>query len=179
MVRPSLVRFLGAPIFALGAALLLAPGAVMADSPPDCAVTVDPASAVGGTVFTFTGSGFHPTKLLLQKNDGSPISNDIAPDGDPWTQTVQSAVGDEGSWTATFVQPDGDTVGCAIAVHFDVTLTSTDVISDLLSDQPQSSLPALFMVMLTGFGLVGGVFLSRRLGAARTGYGAAGHGLRR
>jgi hypothetical protein len=186
MVRPSLVRFLGAPVFALAAALLLAPGAVMAatppvvaDSPPDCAVTVDPPSAVGGTVFTFTGSGFLPTKLLLQKGDGSPISNDIAPQGDPWTQTVQSAVGDEGGWTATFVQADGDTVGCAIAVHFDVTLTATDVISDLLSDQPQSSLPALFMVMLTGFGLVGGVFLSRRLGAARTGYGAAGPGFRR
>jgi hypothetical protein len=178
MVRHSLVRFLGAPIFALGAALLLAPGAVMADTPPDCVVTVDPQAAVGGTVFTFTGSGFHPTKLLLQKGDGSPISNDIAPDGDPWTQTVQSAVGDEGGWTATFVEENG----CAIAVHFDVTLTPTDVISDLMSSQPQSSLPALFMVMLTGFGLVGGVFLSRRMGSARlatrTGYGTPRSGVR-
>jgi hypothetical protein len=174
MVRGSLVRLLGAPIVALAAALLLAPGAVMADTPPDCIVTVDPQSAVGGTVFTFTGSGFQPTKLLLQKGEGSPISNDIAPDGDPWTQTVQSAVGDEGGWTATFVEENG----CAIAVHFDVTLSSTDVISDLLSDQPNSALPAMFMLMVTGFGLVGGAFLSRRLGAARTGVGAARSGLR-
>jgi hypothetical protein len=170
MVRGSLVRFLGAPIVALAAALLLAPGAVMADTPPpECTVTVDPQAAVGGTVFKFTGSGFEPTQLLLQKGDGSPISNDIAPDGDPWTQTVRSAVGDEGSWTATFVEDNT----CSIAVHFDVTLTPTDVISDLLSDQPNSALPALFMLMVTGFGLVGGAFLSRRLGAARTGVGAA------
>ena len=169
MVCASLVRFLGAPIVALAAALLLAPGAVMAGTPPVCAVTVDPQAAVGGTIFTFTGSGFHPSKLLLQKGHNSPIANDIAPNGDPWTQSVRSAVGDEGGWTATFVEENG----CTIAVQFDVTLTSTDVISDLLSDQPQSSLPALFMVMLTGFGLVGGVFLSRRMGAARTGVEAA------
>ena len=169
MVRSSLVRALGAPLLALLAALLLAPGAVMA-ADPGCSVTVDPPAAVGGTVFTFTGSGFHPTKLLLQKGDNGPTSNDIDPGpSDPWTQTVQSRVGDEGSWTATFVEENG----CAIAVNFDVTLTSTDVISDLLSDQPQSALPALFMLMVTGFGLVGGAFLSRKMGAARSGAGAA------
>ena len=174
MVRSSLVRHIGAAVFALCCAVLLAPGAVMAGTPPACVVTVDPAAAVGGTVFTFTGNGFHPSKLLLQKGDGSPISNDIAPNGDPWTQSVRSAVGDEGGWTATFVEENG----CSIAVQFDVTLTSTDVISDLLSNQPQSSLPALFMVMLTGFGLVGGVFLSRRMGAARTGVEAARSNMR-
>jgi len=52
------------------------------------------------------------------------------------------------------------------------------MISDLLSDQPNSALPALFMLMVTGFGLVGGAFLSRRMGAARTGAGAARSGLR-
>ena len=163
MVRSGLVRFLGAPIVALAAALLLAPGAVMADS--ECSVNVDPQEGVGGSVFTFTGSGFSPTKLLLQKGDGGPITNDIAPAGDPWTQVVQSRAGDEGSWTATFVEEEG----CVIAVHFQVTLTSTDVISDLLSDQPETKLPALFYLMVTGFGLAGGAFLSRRLGAARSG----------
>lgn len=174
MVGSGLVRLLGAPLLTLLAALLLAPGSVMA-ADPGCSVTVDPPAAVGGTVFTFTGSGFHPTKLLLQKGDGGPTSNDIDPGAsDPWTQTVQSRVGDEGTWTATFVEENG----CAIAVHFDVTLTSTDVISDLLSDQPQSALSALFMLMVTGFGLVGGAFLSRRMGAARSGVGAARSGLR-
>ena len=165
MVRPGLVRFVSAPVLALLAALLLAPVSVMA-ADPGCTVTVDPASAVGGTVFTFTGSGFHPTKLLLQKADGTPISNDIDPGtSDPWTQSVQSRVGDEGGWTATFIEDNG----CSVAVHFDVTLASTDMISDLLSDQPQSALPALFYMLVVGFGLVGGAFLSRRLGAARSG----------
>ena len=165
MVRPGLVRFLGASLFALLAALVLAPGSVMA-ADPGCTVTVDPASAVGGTVFTFTGSGFHPTKLVLQKVDGNPISNDIDPGtSDPWPQSVQSRVGDEGGWTATFIEQSG----CTVAVHFAVTLASTDMISDLVSDQPQSALPALFYLLVVGFGLVGGAFLSRRLGAARSG----------
>lgn len=165
MVRSGLVRFVGAPLVALLAALMLAPGSVMA-ADPVCSVTVDPQSAVGGSVFTFTGSGFHPTKLLLQKGDGGPITNDIDPGAaDPWTQVVQSRAGDEGSWTATFVEE----AGCVIAVSFEVTLTSTDVISDLLSDEPETKLPALFYLMVVGFGLAGGAFLSRRLGAARSG----------
>ena len=164
MVGSGLVRFLGAPLVALFGLLLLAPVSVMA-ADPGCTVTVDPPTAVGGTVFTFTGFGFHPTKLLLQNGDASPISADIAPSGDPWTQTVQSRVGDEGGWTATFVEEGG----CAIGVHFDVTLTSTDVISDLFSDQPNSALPALFSLLVIGFGVTGGAFLSRRMGAARSG----------
>ncbi len=174
MVRSGLVRIFGAPLLALLAALLLAPGAVMAAA-PGCSVSVDPPAAVGGALFTFTGSGFHPNKLLLRKSDSGPTTNDIDTSGrDPWTQTVQSRVGDEGAWTATFIE-DG---GCTVAVHFDVTLTSTDVVSDLLSDQPQSALPALFMLMVTGFGLAGGAFLSRRMGAARASAGAARSGLR-
>lgn len=164
MVRSGLVRFLGAPVVALVAALLLAPGAVMA-ADPACSVSVDPPAAAGGSVFTFTGSGFHPTKLLLQKGDGGPITNDIDPGADPWTQVVQSRAGDEGSWTATFVEEGG----CIIAVTFEVTLTPTDMISDLLSDEVETRLPALFYLMVIGFGVTGGAFLSRRLGAARSG----------
>lgn len=164
MVRSGLVRLLR-PVVALFAALLLVPGSVMA-ADPGCSVTVDPPAAVGGSVFTFTGSGFQPTKLLLKNGDGAPSSNDIDPGAaDPWTQAIQSRVGDEGGWTATFVEEEG----CAIAVHFEVTLTATDMISDLLSDQPDTKLPALFYVLVIGFGLTGGAFLSRRLGAARSG----------
>ncbi len=166
MVRHSLVRLLGAPVIALAATLLLAPGAVMADA-SECSVTVDPQSAVGGSTFTFTGSGFRPTTLQLQKGDGDPIPNAIDPGtSGPWTQAVQSRVGDEGTWTATFVE-DG---GCSVEVHFEITLTPTDMISDLLSDEPATSLPALFYLMVVGFGLTGGAFLSRRLGAARSGF---------
>src|SRR6478672_2964223 len=121
MVSRSPVRFIGAPLAAMVFLMLMSGGQVLA-ADPGCNVTVDQPSAVGGTVFSFTGSGFHPTKLLLQKGDGSPTSNDIDPQGDPWTQTVQSRVGDEGGWTATFVEEGG----CAIAVHFDVALASTD-----------------------------------------------------
>jgi hypothetical protein len=164
MVWRGLVRLIGAPLLALFAALLLSSGPVMA-ADPGCAVTVDPPSAVGGSVFTFTGTGFQPTQLLLQKGDGSPIVNDIDPGAtNPWSQNVQSRAGDEGNWTATFVE-DG---GCSIAVDFQVTLTSTDMVSDLLSDQPNTSLPALFYMLVVGFGLAGGAFLSRRLGAARS-----------
>jgi hypothetical protein len=165
MVRHSLVRFLGVPVIALAAALLLAPGAVMADS-SQCSVTVDPQSAVGGSTFTFTGSGFRPTTLLLKKGNGDPIANAINPGSDSWTQVVQSRTGDEGSWTATFVEEGG----CTVEVHFQITLTQTDMISDLLSDEPATSLPALFYLMVVGFGLAGGAFLSRRLSAARSGY---------
>ena len=164
MVWRGLVRVLGAPLLALFAALLLITGPVMA-ADPGCSVTVDPATAVGGSVFTFTGTGFRPTQLLLQKGDGGPIVNDIDPGTtDPWTQTVQSRAGDEGNWTATFVEQGG----CTVEVHFQVTLTSTDVLSDLLTDQPNTSLPALFYMMVVGFGLAGGAFLSRRLSAARS-----------
>jgi hypothetical protein len=165
MVWRGLVRFIGAPLVALFAALLLTTGPVMA-ADPACSVTVDPPSAVGGSVFTFTGTGFKATQLLLQKGNGGPIVNDIDPGtADPWTQNVESRAGDEGDWTATFVEQGG----CAIAVHFQVTLSSTDVISDLLSNQPNTSLPTLFYLMVVGFGLCGGAFLSRRLGAARSG----------
>lgn len=157
------MRLIGAPLAALFAALLLT-GPVMAADPP-CAVVVDPRAAVGGSTFTFTGSGFHPTRLLLQKGDGGPTVNDIDPGaGEPWIQNVQSRVGDEGTWTATFVEEDG----CTIAVSFEVTLASTDLISDILSDQPSTSLPALFYILVVGFGVAGGTFLSRRLEAARS-----------
>ena len=165
MVWHSLVRYLGAPLLALLTALLLASGPVMA-ADSGCSVSVDPPTAVGGSVFTFTGSGFKPTKLLLQKGDAGATANDIDPGtSDPWTQNVQSRAGDEGRWTATFVEEGG----CAISVDFRVTLTATDMISDVLADQPQTSLPALFYLLVVGFGLAGGAFLSRRLSAARSG----------
>jgi hypothetical protein len=47
--------------------------------------------------------------------------------------------------------------------------TATDVISDLPSEQPETNLPALFYLMVVGFGLAGGAFFSRRLDAARSG----------
>jgi hypothetical protein len=37
------------------------------------------------------------------------------------------------------------------------------------TDEPATKLPAFFYLMVVGFGLAGGAFLSRRLGAARSG----------
>jgi hypothetical protein len=56
-----------------------------------------------------------------------------------------------------------------LTLRCDVTPTSADTVSNLVSDQPSISLPALLYLMVAGFGLTGGAFLSRRLSAARYG----------
>jgi hypothetical protein len=164
MVRGGYVRTLGASIGALVVALMLSAGPVLAED--SCVVEVEPASAVGGSVFTFNGSGFQPTRLELSKDGGSPAVNDIDTGAaDPWQVTVQSRAGDEGSWTANFVA-DG---GCSVSVDFTVGLASTDMVSDILGSQPAGVLPVLAYTLVIGFGLAGGMLLSRRLGDAQSG----------
>jgi len=69
-----------------------------------------------------------------------------------------------GPGTATF-KVDG---GCTVSVQFRVTLASTDLISDFLGDQPTGSAPLAAYLLVIGFGLAGGAFLSRRLAAAQS-----------
>lgn len=165
MVYRGYVRKLGALVGALLATLLLAAGPVMAEDPSSCSVNVDPQAAAGGSIFTFSGSGFTPSRFSLQKNDGAPIVNDLSLGGaDPWQATVQSRAGDEGTWTAIFLA-DG---GCAASAVFEVTLSSTDVISDLLGTPPAGQQPVLAYLLVAGFGLTGGIFLARRLAAAQS-----------
>src|SRR4051794_14469769 len=116
MVRTGYVRQLGAPL--LGALVLVCLLAVYVRAAgSDCVVTVDPQAAAGGSVFTFSGSGFQPTHMTLQKGEDTQTLSDIDVAGaDPWSVTVQSRNGDEGAWKATF-DVDG---GCSVTVQFRV-----------------------------------------------------------
>src|SRR6266540_1536826 len=100
MVRHGFVRHAGAPLLgALVLVCLLSLHVRAADS--DCVVTVDPQAAAGGMVFTFSGSGFGPTHMTLQKDEEIPTISDLDVAGaDPWQVTVQSRNGDEGAWKA-------------------------------------------------------------------------------
>jgi hypothetical protein len=164
MVRRGYLRHSAAPL--LGALVLLCLVFVnVRAADGECAVTVDPQAAAGGTVFTFSGSGFQPTHMTLQKNDDAATVSDVDVAGaDPWTLTVQSRSGDEGAWKATF-DVDG---GCSVTVQFRVTLTDTDLITDLLGSSPDGSAQKLFFVLVATFGVGGGLFLARRLAAAQT-----------
>ena len=163
MVRRGFVRRqLGAPL--LGAFVLVCLLSVNVRA-ADCQVTVDPQAAAGGSVFTFSGSGFLPTHMTLQKDDEAPTVSDINVGGaDPWQVTVQSRNGDEGGWKATF---DADS-GCEVTVQFRVTLTDTDLISTLLGGSPAGPVPALLFLLLGAFGVGGGLFLARRLSSAQS-----------
>jgi hypothetical protein len=164
MVRHGFVRHSAAPL--LGALVLLCLAFVNARAADgECVVTVDPQAAAGGSVFTFSGSGFQPAQLALQKDEDTPIVSDVDVGGaDPWTVTVQSRAGDEGAWKATFDVPDG----CSVTVQFRVTLTDTDLAADLLGMQPARTLPALFFIVMGACGVGGGLFLARRLAAAQS-----------
>src|SRR5687767_5514519 len=164
MVRHGFVRNLGAPLLgALVLVCLLAVQVRAADG--ECVVTADPQAAAGGSVFTFSGSGFQPTHMTLQKDEETPTVSDIDVAGaDPWQVTVQSRNGDEGGWTATFDVESG----CSVTVQFRVTLTDTALITDLLGGTPAGSVPALLLVLVAGFGVGGGLFLARRLAAAQS-----------
>jgi hypothetical protein len=164
MVRHGYVRHLGAPL--LGALVLLCLLTLhVRAGEAVCVVTVDPQAAAGGTVFTFTGSGFAPTQMELQKGKEAPTVNDIDLAGaDPWQVTVQSRAGDEGAWTATFDEEEG----CSVSVQFRVTLSDTDFISDLIGDRPGGSVPALLVLLVAAFGVGGGLFVARRLASAQS-----------
>jgi hypothetical protein len=164
MVRHGFVRISGAPLLGALVLVCLASVHVMA-ADADCVVTADPQAAAGGSVFTFSGSGFQPTHMTLQKDTDAATVSDIDVAGaDPWLVTVQSRAGDEGAWKATF-DVDG---GCSVTVQFRVTLTETDLINSLLGNTPGGSVPALLVVLLAAFGVGGGLFLARRLAAAQS-----------
>lgn len=164
MVRHGFVRHLGAPLLgALVLVCLLAVQVRAADT--ECVVTADPQAAAGGSIFTFSGSGFVPTHMTLQKDEETPTVSDIDVAGaDPWQVTVQSRNGDEGAWKATF-DVDG---GCSVSAQFRVTLTDTDLIASVVGGTPAGKVPAVLFVFMATFGVGGGLFLARRLAAAQS-----------
>jgi hypothetical protein len=125
----------------------------------DCTVTVNPRAAVGGSVFVFSGSGYIPSKLILQKEGDDPINHDLnVGESDPWEVTVRSRVGDEGTWSASF---EDASKPCTASTEFRVTLSNTDAISDAVNAARSGSLPIELYagVIVVGFG--GGLFIGR------------------
>jgi hypothetical protein len=158
MVSSGSFRRVLASIGALLLMLTLSAGAVLAQD-TECSASVNPRAAVGGSVFVFSGSGYSPTKLSLQKEDDEPINHDLnVGEADPWEVTVRSRVGDEGTWTASFEDP---AVPCTATTEFRVTLSNTDAISDAVTAARSGSTPiALYLgVIVVGFG--GGLFIGR------------------
>lgn len=162
MVSRGNGRFVLAPLGALLMSLTLAAGTALADEAA-CSASADPPSATGGSVFTFSGSGFQPTKLGLQKETDELIFHDLnVGTDDPWEVTVRSRAGDEGTWTASF-SAEG---GCTVDVEFRVTLSSTD----LLESGPEGApigLLALYMFVVVG-GFSGGVPVAWRIFGSQT-----------
>ena len=151
MVSSGPFRLLLAPVAALLCLLALSATATLAEEVLSCSVQVAPRAAPAGSVFVFSGTGFKPTKMTLQKDHSEPIIHDIeVGDADPWEVTVRSRTGDEGTWTATF----SDAVtNCEAKTSFRVTLSNTDALSDLKGTAGGGSQPLLLylVVVVSGF----------------------------
>jgi hypothetical protein len=141
--------------------LLLAAGPAAAAEPSACVVEVEPRAAQIGTEFTLTGSGFTPTQLILQKEDGEPVTIDLdLGDQDPFAIPVGSGPGDEGLWRATVVVAE---TSCSASATFRVTLLDTATL-DAPAGSPSSSgqLPLVLYLVVMAAGFGGGVVLARR-----------------
>ncbi len=160
MVSSELVRRVIAPAGALLLMLSLYAGTAAARG-GDCTVSVSPHAAVGGSVFVFSGSGYSPTTLSLQKAGNDPIDHDIdVGASDPWEVSVRSRVGDEGTWTASFEDAD---VPCTASTRFRVTLNNTDAISDAVSAASSGSTPIALYVGVIVVGLGGGLVIGHQM----------------
>ena len=148
----------------MGASLLLlvvSSGSALAGD-AGCEVQVSPLAAAAGSVFVFSGSGHSPTELTLQKEGSMKLDHDIdLGDADPWEVTVRSRVGDEGKWTAWFSNAE---TGCTTTVKFRVTLSSTDLIDDIVAATTElGSAPIGLYLAVIVVGFSGGLLIGRRV----------------
>ena len=163
MVSSGTIRRILAALGALLWMLALSAGSSLAADPGTCQVHVNPRAAAAGSVFVFSGEGFVPTQLTLQREGGQPIEHDLnVGDADPWEITVRSRAGDEGTWTASFTDPAQD---CTATVEFRVTLSNTDLIGDIAAATTSSSAPVFLYLAVIVFGFGGGVMIGRRVRA--------------
>lgn len=159
MVSSGRFRLLLVPIAALLCLLILSASATLAEEALSCSVQVAPRAAPAGSVFVFSGTGFKPTQLTLQKGNSEPIVHDVSVgDADPWEVTVRSRTGDEGTWTATFGDP---VTNCAAKTSFRVTLSNTDTASDLSGSNGGGSAPLLLYFLVVVVGFTGGLVIGR------------------
>jgi hypothetical protein len=134
---------------------------------PVCVAEVNPRVAPGGSAFVFSGSGFTPTRMTLQKEGDEPINHDLSVGtADPWEVTVRSRVGDEGKWSASFTD---SAMGCTGIVEFRVTLSNTDVLDQdkTFAGGNGATVPdtlALYLAVVV-FGFAGGMMLGKLLQA--------------
>ena len=155
-IRRSLA-LVGATLWVVGTSA----GSAIAAQPGTCIVQVSPRAASSGSSFVFSGSGFVPTEMTLRRSGARPISHDLNLNhADPWEATVRSRVGDEGTWTATFRQPE---LACTASVDFRVTLINTDLVDDITAWTTSSPAPVLLYLAVIVFGFSGGVLIGRRV----------------
>lgn len=139
--------------------LALCAGSMLAAEPVKCEVHVSPRAAPAGSVFVFTGSGYKPTELNLQKEGGQPISHVVSVGrSEPWEVTVRSRTGDEGTWTANFTDA---TTNCTASVSFRVTLSNTDLIDDIYAVTKDAPAPWFLYLAVVVFGFTGGMLIGR------------------
>lgn len=169
MVSRGSIRTLLAPIGALIWLVAFAAASVRAEDTVNCAVHVDPLAATGGSIFVFSGTGYKPDRLTLQKRGDDPIQHDLnVGDADHWEVSVRSRSGDEGSWTATFNDP---VTSCTATVDFRVTLSGTDASTELNGTAGTAATtapaPVLLYLAVVVVGFSGGLMIGRRVQAAR------------
>ena len=156
MVGRGAVRAFGATSVAF--VLLCVGFAGVSAAQAECTVEVSPRAGSAGTVFTFSGTGFTPTRLTLHKDDVAAGGHDLdVGDDDPWEVSIRSRPGDEGTWSAELSSDE-----CSAVAQFRVTLANTDATSDSPGRSPaRPTVVALFALLAAG--LVGGKVLGRRL----------------
>jgi hypothetical protein len=173
MVSRGYIRLILAPIGGLVCLLAFTAASVTAQEPVSCTVKVDPLAASGGSVFVFSGTGYEPDHVILQKRGAEPIQHDIdVGDADPWRLRVRSRVGDEGTWSATFTDP---ITNCIAMIDFRVTLSSTDAVSEPTGTTGTAPAPVLLYLLVVVGGFSGGVLIGRRVQAGHRGIQPNGH----
>jgi hypothetical protein len=155
MVNSGSFRAMGVSLAAL---LLVLVSAASVSAASSCSVTVSPKSGAAGTVFTFNGQGFKPTNLMLHKDNKDAGQHSLSEAKDPWSVTVRSRPGDEGTWSAQF-----SSSACTAAAAFEVTLSNTDVLPVSAAPAGSGNVPIGLAALVLLSGLGGGVALSKRL----------------
>ena len=152
-------RLVGASIgTVIGISLYLGALVPMAGAQSECTLDAEPATAPAGAEFMLRGSGFTPTRLILQKGDGQPVTIDLdLGDNDPFEIPIGSNTGDEGLWTAT---AENDT--CSAEATFTVTLQNTDAVDDVLGSVGSAPLPTAFALGVIVAGFAAGAVVGRR-----------------
>jgi hypothetical protein len=121
----------------------------------------------------FSGSGYEPDHVILQKRGADPIQHDVDVGAeDPWQVRVRSRAGDEGTWSATFTDP---ITNCIAMIDFRVTLSSTDASSEPTGITSTAPAPVLLYLLVVVSGFSGGLFIGRRVQAGRRGIQPNGH----